>query len=248
MLLFYVRHGEPTYDPDCLTENGVRQAEAVARRLARYGLDRIYASSSTRAQQTARPAAELTRREVVTLDWCHEDYAKAEMMLETEGDPTGNSPSGGGKMRWCFYIPKIVSMMNSPEVLSLGDRWYDYPGFPPNRFREGVLRVDRELDAWLEGLGYKHDRKRKCFLPIAPNEERVALFAHHGFGMLFFSSLLDIPYPLFATRFDQSFTGLSVVHFYEEDGLVFPRMLELSCDAHLYRDDLPTEYNKFLFF
>ena len=111
MLLYYIRHGEPTYDPDELTPNGRRQAEAIARRLARYGVDKIYSSSSIRAQQTARPTAELTRCEVVTLDWCHEDYAKAEMMLPSNGDPTGNSPSGGGKRRWCFYIPEIVTMM-----------------------------------------------------------------------------------------------------------------------------------------
>jgi hypothetical protein len=30
MLLFYVRHGAPTYDPDCLTPLGERQAESVA--------------------------------------------------------------------------------------------------------------------------------------------------------------------------------------------------------------------------
>ena len=248
MLLYYIRHGEPTYDPDCLTPNGERQAEAIARRLARYGVDKIYSSSSIRAQQTARPTAELTRREVVTLDWCHEDYAKAEMMLPSNGDPTGSSPSGGGKRRWCFYIPEIVTMMNSREVRALDDKWYDYPGFPPNRFKEGVLRVDREVDAWLDGLGYHHDREQRCFIPIAPTEERVALFAHHGFGMLFFSSVLDIPYPQFATRFDQSFTGLSVIHFYEEGGKVFPRMLELSNDAHLYKDNLPTKYNYFLDF
>ena len=238
MLLYYIRHGEPTYHPDCLTPNGVRQAEAIARRLARFGVDRIYASSSARAQQTARPTAELTRREVVSLDWCHEELAKAEMSL----------PDANGTVRWSFYIPEIVRMMNSAEVRALGDRWYEYAGFPPNRFGEGVRRVDSAVDAWLETLGYRHDRENKCFLPIAPTEERVALFAHHGFGMLFFSSVLDIPYPTFATRFDQSFSGLSVIHFYEEGGTVFPRMLELSSDAHLYKHDLPTDYNKWLRF
>lgn len=248
MLLYYIRHGEPTYDPDELTPVGRRQAEAVARRLARFGVDRIFSSSSIRAQQTARPTAELTRREVVTLDWCHEDYAKAEMMLPSNGDPTGNSPSGGGKRRWCFYIPEIVRMMNSREVRALDDKWYDYPGFPPNRFKEGVLRVDRELDAWIETLGYKHDRENRCYIPIAPNDQRVALFAHHGFGMLFFSSLLDIPYPIVATRLEQSFSGLSVVRFENEGERIYPRLLELSCDAHLYKSDLPTEYNRWISF
>ena len=31
MLFFYVRHGDPIYDPDSLTPLGHRQAEAVAK-------------------------------------------------------------------------------------------------------------------------------------------------------------------------------------------------------------------------
>ena len=46
MLLFYIRHGDPIYNPDSLTPLGHRQAEAVAKRLALYGIDEIYASSS----------------------------------------------------------------------------------------------------------------------------------------------------------------------------------------------------------
>ena len=33
MLFFYVRHGDPVYDPDQLTPLGRRQAEALAKRL-----------------------------------------------------------------------------------------------------------------------------------------------------------------------------------------------------------------------
>lgn len=38
MLLFYVRHGDPIYNPDSLTPLGERQAEAVAKRLALHGV------------------------------------------------------------------------------------------------------------------------------------------------------------------------------------------------------------------
>ena len=48
MLLFYVRLGDPIYDPDSLTPLGESQAEAVGKRLAFYGLDEVYASSSNR--------------------------------------------------------------------------------------------------------------------------------------------------------------------------------------------------------
>ena len=46
MLLFYIRHGDPVYDPDSLTPLGLKQAEAVAKRLALFGIDEIYASNT----------------------------------------------------------------------------------------------------------------------------------------------------------------------------------------------------------
>ena len=55
MILYYIRHGEPIYDPDCLTELGHKQADAVSKRLALYGVDEIYSSTSIRARQTAEP-------------------------------------------------------------------------------------------------------------------------------------------------------------------------------------------------
>ena len=234
MLFFYIRHGDPTYQPDALTPIGERQAEAIGRRLARFGLDRIYSSTAIRAQETARPAAELTRKEVVLLDWCKEGYAWDEMAVD----------DGTGHRKWCFSIPEMRRKFSSPEVLSLGERWYEAPCLPDNRFRDGLERVGRETDAFFLSLGYRHDRENRCFVAENPNDERVALFAHQGFGTLFFSSLLDIPYPLLAARYDQSCTGMTVIDFKEYDGIVIPRMLELSCDAHLYAADLPTEYNK----
>ena len=42
MLLFYVRHGDPIYKPDSLTELGKNQAEALVSRMKEYNPDKIY--------------------------------------------------------------------------------------------------------------------------------------------------------------------------------------------------------------
>ena len=86
MLLYVIRHGVPTYSPDALTPLGHRQAEAVGRRLAAHGLDRIYSSPLVRAQQTAQPAAELLGLPVQIEDWTSESY--------TWRDFTMNFPDG----------------------------------------------------------------------------------------------------------------------------------------------------------
>ena len=38
MILFYIRHGEPIYNPDQLTPEGHAQAEAVGTHLAALGI------------------------------------------------------------------------------------------------------------------------------------------------------------------------------------------------------------------
>ena len=65
MLFFYVRHGDPIYEPDMLTPLGHEQARAIAKRLCLFGIDRVFASSSIRARETAEPTAKLDRKSVV---------------------------------------------------------------------------------------------------------------------------------------------------------------------------------------
>lgn len=45
---------------------------------------RIYALSSSRAQQTAKPLAELTHIPIQTLDWCNENYVGQEFFTNNE--------------------------------------------------------------------------------------------------------------------------------------------------------------------
>ena len=44
MLLYIVRHGDPIYETDTLTDRGRLQAEAVGKRIARTKVDRIFSS------------------------------------------------------------------------------------------------------------------------------------------------------------------------------------------------------------
>ena len=110
------------------------------------------------------------------------------------------------------------------------------------QFAEGMERVKRETDAWLETLGYTYDRAGGCYRPTAPNDFRVALFAHEGFGMAFLSALLDLPYPLIATQFSMHTSGMTVIDFTERDGIVIPNVLMLGGDGHLYAEHLPTHH------
>ena len=83
---------------------------------------------------------------------------------------------------------------------------------------------------------------------VRPNEERIALFAHQGFGLSFLSRVLNIPHPIFCTRFDMGHTGMTVIEFDADREYVIPRVLTLANDSHLYKDGLPTRYQNRIYF
>ena len=95
----------------------------------------------------------------------------------------------------------------------------------------------------VRALGYEHERYTGRYKIVTPNKERVALFAHQGFGIAFLSCLLDIPYPQFCTRFDICHTGMTTIDFCEYGDFAVPKVLVHSSDAHLYKEGLPTKYN-----
>ena len=232
MLLFYVRHGEPTYDPDELTYLGHMQAMAIGKRLAVHGVDKIYSSTSNRAFQTAEPLAKMLHKEITRLDFCNEKHAYREFALMDEER---------GRLQWVFAIPRFQRLLISDEVYRLGREWYTHPGFPAgNCFREGLERVKRETEALMLEWGYERDEAHNCYRALRKNDDRVALFAHGGFGYLFLSTLLDIPYPMLTTRLDMPHTALTVIELKEEaDGLVIPRAVTMSSDGHLYKEGTP---------
>ena len=72
MRLIFVRHGEPDYEHDCLTERGQIQAEAAAERLREEGIEEIYSSPLGRAAETAAVTAEALGLPVKILDHMRE--------------------------------------------------------------------------------------------------------------------------------------------------------------------------------
>lgn len=233
MLFFYIRHGDPIYDPDQLTPLGHRQAEAVGKRLALFGVDKIFASSSTRAKQTAQPTCELLKKGLTELDWCNEGHAWRELTVKLQN---------GGR-RWLFHDGDSRRLLTDPALLSLGEKWYTHPAFTDYHFEKGIARIRENADELFESLGYKHIPGTGAYEVLRDNNERVALFAHQGFGIAFLSCLLDIAYPQFCVHFDMSHTGMTAIEFKNENGIAIPRVMSLANDGHLYREGLPTDYN-----
>ena len=239
MLLYIVRHGDPIYSPDSLTERGKLQAAALGKRLARYGVDRIYSSPLIRAQQTAEPTCILTGKTAQLLDWTSESVAWEYFTVST----------GEKRRGWCFHTADGPEKLRSEEVEALGRQWYKASYFQDNHIRaeEGYNKIRTASDAFLAELGYVHEGSG--YRVRAHSDERVAVFCHQGFGLSWLGVLLDIPLPVTWTSFDISHSDLTVIEFAGHTGdFCIPKMLTLSNDSHLYAEGLPTRYQNVLYF
>jgi probable phosphoglycerate mutase len=233
MIFYYVRHGDPIYNPDSLTDLGHKQAEALSKRFQLYGLDEIYSSTSIRAQMTAQPTCKALKKEKILLDWAHENVAWERFTVD----------NGEGGRTWVWHSPEYREKLNDPSVRALGFEWYKHPHFKDYDFGNGIKIVDKNVDLFFEQLGFKHDRENSCYKVIKKNSKRVALFAHEGFGKAFLSSVLDIPYPWLSTHLDIGHSGVTVLHFDETAKKTYPRVLQWSNDSHLYKENILTGYH-----
>ena len=232
MLLYVIRHAEPTYSPDELTPLGKRQAEALARRLCVHGIDEIYTSPLVRARQTAEPLCELLHKQATVLDWTSEQHAFDQLSVP---DPTHE-----GWRKWAIYAPRTE--FRTEETLALGDKWYEAPQLKGSRAKECWERIGRESDAFLASHGYRHEGL--LYRVTEPNDRRIAVFCHHGFGTTWLAYLFGISPILFWTSFDIAQSSVTVIRFIpEQNGCCLPGCLMMSDLSHIYESRLPLKYS-----
>lgn len=235
MLLYVIRHGDPDYQNDCLTELGRKQAKALVSRFAKNGLDRIYSSPQGRAKQTAAPTAEALGLPVETEDW----------MAENNAWQYFTCPTQEGKRDWVFR--QRPERYADPTLRAIGeDGWQGDDAFEGTKIAEGFAQIKEHSDEFLARQGYV--KEGNFYRAVRPSADRVAVFCHQGFGLSWMSYLLGIPPQFFYPAFDILHTGVIAIRFNEEieaGGIVLPRCLGFSDTSHLFADaDLDVIYQK----
>ena len=231
MIFYYIRHGNPIYNPDGLTELGFKQADALALKFKEIGLDKIYSSTSNRAILTAKPTAKILNKEIIELDFAHEKHPWQNLTIDNQK----------GGVCWLYQFDQTIELFNSEEIEKLGFNWYNHPMFKNYNFKNELERTKTEADKFFLELGYKHIGNGKYKVEKS-NNDKIALFAHQGFGMSFLSTILDIPYPKFSTHFDLGHSSITVIEFKELNGYAYPKIISLSNNSHLYKENVLTTY------
>lgn len=220
MRMIFVRHGEPDYERDCLTEEGKRQAMAAANRLAHFELSDIYSSPQGRAMETAEYTAKLIGKPV----------KKLEFMREISwGGP--NIPENGHP--WTLG----GRMMLEEEDLFATD-WTRHPYFEGNKATTCFSEVTEKLDAFLGSQGYVHEGKR--FFCKTDEKKTIALFSHGGSGACALSHILGLPFPYVLAVMPYGFTSLTVIDLPTiKEGPVYPWLERFNDVTHLERAEAP---------
>lgn len=78
MRLLIVRHGDPDYERDSLTERGWKEAELLAERLSKYTVKEFYVSPLGRARDTASLTLKKMKRTAKECQWLREFGARIE--------------------------------------------------------------------------------------------------------------------------------------------------------------------------
>ena len=186
MRFLIIRHGDPYYPTDSLTEKGQREAELLSNKLIHENITKVYVSPLGRAKLTAKPTLDKLGMEATELPWLRE-FAKGLVKPYPTTWGTNTCP-------W-----------NMPPEL-----WTKIPGvFDPVAWREAELYHESEIpqyydmvcegfDKLTEEWGFR--RNENGFYDVLPGHENrtdtVCLFCHLGLGNALLSHVLQASLPL----------------------------------------------------
>ncbi len=221
MLLYIIRHGDPDYTTDTLTERGWEQAEAVAKRLAASGINRVFSSPMGRAKQTAEPTCRLLGLDYTVEEWSHEI-----------GDEHRLTPYPDGKLKSVSLVDRVDLRRDGAVQLDF-EHAFECPGFSSSNMKDALDTISAGGRDFLARLGYKEEDG--VYRITEPNDDKVALFCHAGMGRILVSYLLHVPLHLMWAGFHYTHTGVTVIEFKnQKTGFTVPRMLCYSDTSHLY--------------
>lgn len=224
MKIYFIRHGHPNYEKDCLTELGHLQAEAAAKRLKDSGIEKIYASTYGRAVETAEHTAQELGLEIEKIDFMRELHWRS----KTEDQiPFGGHP---------WFIADDM-MAKGEDIFNLN--WAESERFSSSIIGEHVQRVGDGIDQWLEAFGY--EREGNFYRVSGENtDQTVAVFSHAGSSSAALAHLFGLAFPWVLSAVRLEFTSVTVVELSNEKGtLTFPTLTLLNDAKHL--DGLETE-------
>ena len=227
MRIVIVRHGEPNYEKDCLTEKGHLQAAAAAKRLENEEIEAIYTSPMGRARETAEALARHIGLEMVTpLPW----------IRELSWGSVDDTPIVADGHPWTL----ANRMMRDGDDL-LSPQWRQHSLFSRNRVVAEAARTEAGTDEWMKELGYVREGRYYRCCRTDRVQHTVALFCHGGSSSALLAHLLNVTFPYVCAVLHMPFTGITIIRLGREPGELVMPIVELASDSRHLNEPYPEE-------
>lgn len=232
MRILIIRHGDPDYEKDTLTEKGHREAALLAKRYGQEKIDYFYSSPLGRAKHTCEYVAKAHGREqdVAVCDWLQEFGAPHTL------------PTGEFKHIFWDLLPEFWTKL--PKMYDK-DKWLDHEFYQASEMGQRYKNVTKSLDELLEKHGYKRDGN--FYKVVKPNTDTIAFFCHFGLEMVLLSHLCNISPVVLTHHFCALPTSVTTL-FTEErrEGISLFRCCGFGDTGHLYAGgELPSKSARF---
>ena len=140
MRLIIIRHGDPDYEKDSLTEKGWREAELLADKISKLDVKAFYVSPLGRARDTALVTLEKMGRTAVECDWLR------------EFPPQINRPDVKERKKIAWdWLPEDWT---AEPAYFLRDKWVDTEIMREGKVKEAYTYVTENFDRLLAEHGY----------------------------------------------------------------------------------------------
>lgn len=176
MKLVIIRHGDPDYEKDSLTEKGFREAKLLAERISRLEVKEFFMSPLGRARDTASFTLDRLGRTAKVLNWLQ------------EFPPWILRPDGGGQRRIAWdWLPQ--DWMAEPKYFTR-ENWADTDIFREAGVGEVYGQVIQSFDRLLAEHGYV--RQGEFYRVEHSNRDTLVFFCHFGSECVLLSRLLNV--------------------------------------------------------
>lgn len=243
MRLLFIRHGDPDYVNDRLTEKGKREARQLAACAPDLDMGSCYVSPLGRARETAALTLENLKCQADILDWLEEFPARINLNEAVEFQSVyPNTEKKDGK-----YVPRIVWDM-------LPSYWARHPElFDPAAWRTSPIcrcsdtlhiydYVTGQFEQFLADHGYV--REGLLFRVKKESFETITFFCHFGITCVFLSWLWNVsPFLLWHTLALAPTSVTEIVTEEREKGTACFRGLKLGDVSHLYAGKEPVSFS-----
>ena len=228
MEIVFIRHGDPNYELDALTEKGILEAKALIPRVEKMNADYYYVSPLGRARQTAQIAMERIDKEAKVLDWLREFPAVVKHICEPDPGPQ------------CWdWMPS--DWAKEPSFYDI-DHFYDHPVMKKGHVKEIYEDVLNHFNALLRKHGYA--KNGKTFDVLKANHDTLCFFCHFGIECVLLSYLINVSPMILWHGFVASTSSVTIVNTEErQKGIASFRISHFGDTSHLDASGLEPSFS-----